>query len=422
MSSLLIQNARVIDPVQRLDEVLDVLAVDGKIAAIGKGPFEADEVIDAAGLCLAPGLVDMHVHLRDPGLTHKEDLRSGAKAAAAGGFTAIACMPNTKPVIDTPQAVSDILTRQAGLETRIYPMAAITKGLASEELCDIAALKKAGAVGVTDDGRPVTNNQLLLDALRIAGREGILLSYHAEDLEVTNGGIMHLGEVSKALGVAGVDRASEDVSTAGITALAAASDTKVHIMHISTKGSIDIVRDAKRRGVKITCETAPHYFTLTHEALRAKDANFRMAPPLREEADRLAVIEGIRDGTIDCIATDHAPHAPEEKKDFRKAPNGIIGLETSLALCLTGLVHPGHITLPRLIEMISALPARLLGIEAGTLKIGAPADMVLFDPDERWIFDKEQSFSKSRNTPFHGVELHGRVRKTILAGNVTFTL
>lgn len=422
MSRLLIQNARIIDPSDSTDGTGDLLIRDKQIEALGEHlPADGcDGVLDAKGMVLAPGFIDMHVHLRDPGYTHKEDIYTGCEAAAAGGFTAVACMPNTKPVCDCPEVVQQIIGRAKTAKARVYPVAAITQGLKSETPTSLRALKAAGAVAVSDDGRPVTNNRLLLEALYGAQREGLLLTYHAEDLAVTNGGIMHKGEISRRIQAGGVDRASEDVSTAGVIALAAASETPVHICHVSTKGAVALIRDAKRRGVRVTCETGPHYFTLTHEKLLARDANFRMAPPLREESDRQAILEGIKDGTIDCIATDHAPHTQEEKADFEKAPNGVIGLETSLALCMTHLVHTGIISLPRLMEMMSSQPAHLLGVQGGTLRPGAPADLVLFDPDEAWVIDKEHFRSKARNTCFDRAQVRGRVKYTVLDGAFTF--
>lgn len=420
MSSLLIKNARVIDPSQNLDKVCSVRIENGVIEAVGAPDATGAEVIDAAGLCLAPGLVDMHVHLRDPGYTHKEDILTGCNAAAAGGFTAIASMPNSNPVCDNADVVKYIIARARGARAKVYPVAAVTKELKSGELTDLHMLRQAGAVGISDDGRPVTNNRLMLQALSTAHNEGLRVICHAEDLDIVNHGIMHKGEISSRLKVPGIDRASEDCATAGVIALAAASNTHVHIAHVSTAGSVALIRDAKRRGVKVTCETGPHYFTLTHEMLLKLSANYRMNPPLREEFDKQAILEGIADGTIDCIATDHAPHTPYEKADFETAPNGVIGLETSLAVSLTQLVHTGLVTLPRLIELMSCAPAKILGINAGTLRKGAPADLVLFDPDEHWTVDKNKFYSKSRNTCFNQAKVTGRVRYTFLDGVMSY--
>lgn len=421
MNHLLIKGARVVDPSQNMDQVCNVLVRDGIIAAVGS--VDGDEsctVFDASGLVLAPGLVDMHVHLRDPGFTHKEDILSGCASAAAGGFTSIAAMPNTNPVCDNPDVIKYILGRAQDAKARVYPVAAITKGLKSQERTDLELLRQAGAIAISDDGLPVSDNKLMLEAMRAAQTLGMCVISHSEDLNITNKGIIHKGEVSEALGVAGVDRASEDCSTAGVIALAAASDTRIHIAHVSTEGAVALIRDAKRRGVKVTAESGPHYIALTHEKLRGRCADYRMAPPLREERDRRAVIEGIKDGTIDCIITDHAPHADYEKADFEKAPNGVIGLETSLAVCLTYLVHTGEITLNKLIEMMTVTPARILGIRAGTLQVGVPADIVLFDPNEQWVVDKHQMYSKSTNTCFDCEKVTGRVKYTMLNGKFTY--
>ncbi|MBE6907766.1 MAG: dihydroorotase [Ruminococcaceae bacterium] len=421
VNRLLIKNSHVIDPSQGIDRVCDVLIENGLIAAVGIVPADYDgPVMDAAGLCLAPGLVDMHVHLRDPGFTQKEDILTGCAAAAAGGFTSIASMPNSNPVCDKTDVVKYIIGRSEAAPAKVYPVAAITKGLKSGELTDFASLHEAGAVGVSDDGRPVTNNRLMLEALRTAGHEHLVVICHAEDLDIVNGGIMHKGEISGRLKVPGIDRASEDCATAATVALAAASNTHVHIAHVSTKGSVELIRDAKRRGVNVTCETAPHYFALNHEMLLKISANYRMNPPLREESDRKAILDAIADGTIDCIATDHAPHTPYEKAEFETAPNGVIGLETSLAVSLTHLVHTGIITLSRLMELMSWTPAQILGIRAGTLKKGVPADLVLFDPEEKWVVDKTKFRSKARNTCFDKAKVTGRVRYTMLNGVLSY--
>lgn len=417
MNELLIKHAHVVDPSQGIDRICDVWVKNGCICSVGEAPAEYHgSVLDASGLVLAPGLVDMHVHLRDPGFTQKEDILSGCSAAAAGGFTSIACMPNSNPVCDNPDVVNYIVGRSQLALAKVYPVAAITKDLKSEELTNLSALRAAGAVGISDDGRPVLNNRLMLEALQSAEQEHLMVICHAEDLDIVNHGIMHKGEISRKLNVNGIDRASEDCATAATVALAAASNTSVHIAHVSTKGSMEIIRDAKRRGVKVTCETAPHYFALTHERLLKMSANDRMNPPLREESDRLAILEGIADGTIDCIATDHAPHTPSEKAEFETAPNGVIGLETSLAVSLTHLVHTGRITLSRLIELMSCTPAEILGIPAGTLKKGAPADLVLFDPNENWVVDPTKFRSKSRNTCFDKASVTGRVHAAMLNG------
>lgn len=420
MEPLLIKNAHVIDPSQGIDRVCDMRIEGGVIAEVGSLGGDVRTAFDASGLYLAPGLVDMHVHLRDPGYTHKEDILTGCNAAAAGGFTAIASMPNSNPACDNADVVKYIIGRAKTARAKVYPVAGITKNLRSEELTDIHALHLAGAVGISDDGHPVTNHRLMLQALCHAHSEQMCVICHAENLDIVDHGIIHKGEVSARLKVAGIDRASEDSDTAAMVALAGASNTHIHIAHVSTKGSLAIIRDAKARGVAVTCETAPHYFTLTHEMLLKMSANYRMNPPLREESDRLAILEGIVDGTIDCIATDHAPHTTYEKADFETAPNGVVGLETSLALCLTHLVGAGLITMTRLIELMSTTPAKLLGIPGGTLKKGSPADLVLFDPTEKWVVDKHKFYSKSQNTCFDKAKVTGRVRYTFLDGVMSF--
>ena len=347
MEKLLITNARVIDPSCQpaMDFVGDILIEGERIAKVGAhlkdSPIaQGAKLLDAGGLCAAPGFLDIHVHLRDPGFTHKEDILTGCRAAAAGGVTGVCCMPNTKPVADCPEVLSYILERAKQADARVYPIASITTGMKGEQLNDIAALHATGAVAVSDDGRPVENGGMMLKALRRAYDAGVPVISHCEDLTIIDGGIINEGEVSRRLGVKGMDRASEDSITAREIVLAESSGTAIHIAHVSTKGSVQLIREAKARGVKVTCETAPHYMMMTDRLLESRDANFRMNPPLREEEDCQAVIEGIFDGTIDAIVTDHAPHAAEEKEDFLKAPNGIVGLETSFDAACTVLVHP----------------------------------------------------------------------------------
>jgi len=421
VETLLIQNARVMDPSQDLDVVCDILVQDGIIAKVGVN-LSADDakVIDAKGLVAAPGLIDMHVHLRDPGFTHKEDILTGCMAAAAGGFTAVASMPNTKPVTDSPEVIQYILDKAKDAACRVHPVAAITKDLSGSALNDFAALKAAGAVGVSDDGRPVEKGGQMLEALKLAQKEGLLALSHCEDLTIIDGGIINKGKVSEELGVKGMDRASEDSITAREIVLAECSDTRIHICHVSTKGSVQLIREAKARGVKVTAETAPHYMMMTDELLRAKDANWRMNPPLREQEDVEAVIAGVLDGTLDCIITDHAPHAAEEKADFYKAPNGIVGLETSFAAANTVLCKERGLSLMKLLHMMSTRPAEILGVAGGTLKEGAAADIVLLDPDMVWTVDKNNFHSKSKNTPFHGLELTGKAVCTICGGRITY--
>lgn len=416
---MLIQNARVIDPSQGLDKVMDLLLEDGKIAQLGSNlSAQNAQVVDGTGLVAAPGLVDMHVHLRDPGLTHKEDVYSGCRAAAAGGVTSLLAMPNTKPAMDSPETVRALLERAQTADAAVYTAACVTKDLQGGELADLAALKEAGAIALSDDGRPVVNTRRLLEALEQAPSLGLTVTAHCEDLYLASGGLMHEGEVSRKLGVPGIPAAAEDCGTAREIAAAASIGVPIHICHVSTKGSVALIRDAKARGVQVTAETCPHYLLLTDKALESQDADYRMNPPLREEEDRLALIEGLKDGTLDAIATDHAPHTPQEKADFRKAPNGSIGMETSLAATLTAL--EGVLTLPQILEKMSTAPARILGIPAGTLQVGANADVVLFDPQREWVVDPEKLHGKSKNTPFKGMKLKGKVALTIFRGRIVY--
>ena len=416
---LLIQNARIIDPSQNLDQGGDLLLEEGRIAQIGRElSQEGAQVIDARGLVAAPGLVDMHVHLRDPGLTYKEDLYSGCHAAAAGGVTSLLAMPNTKPAMDSPETVRELLKRAQTAGAAVYTAACVTKDLGGEELTDLKALKEAGAIALSDDGRPVVNTRRLLEALEQAPALGLVVTAHCEDLYLAAGGLMNEGEVSRQLGVPGIPAAAEDCGTAREIAAAASIGAPIHICHVSTKGSVELIRDAKARGVRVTAETCPHYLLLTDKALESKDADYRMNPPLRGEEDRLALIQALKDGTIDAISTDHAPHSPEEKGDFLKAPNGSIGMETSLAATLTAL--KGVLTLPEILAKMSWNPARILNIPAGTLRTGANADGVLFDPEKKWVVDPERLHGKSKNTPFKGMTLQGKVAMTIFRGRVVY--
>ena len=416
---LLLRNVRLIDPSQEVEETCDLLLEDGKVARRGLHlSAEGAEVIDGTGLVAAPGLVDMHVHLRDPGLTYKEDLYSGCRAAAAGGVTSLLAMPNTKPAMDSPETVRDLLERAQTADAAVYTAACVTKDLQGEERTDWKALKEAGAIALSDDGRPVVNTRRLLEALEQAPGLGLVVTAHCEDLYLAAGGLMHEGEVSRKLGVPGIPAAAEDCGTAREIAAAASLGAPIHICHVSTKGSVELIRDAKARGVRVTAETCPHYLLLTDQALESQDADYRMNPPLRTEEDRLALIEGLQDGTLDAIATDHAPHSPEEKADFFKAPNGSIGMETSLAATLTAL--QGKLSMSEILEKMSVNPARILGIPGGTLRKGANADVVLFDPEKEWVVDPEKLHGKSKNTPFKGRKLKGKVVLTIFRGRVVY--
>ncbi|MDF2567585.1 MAG: dihydroorotase, multifunctional complex type [Oscillospiraceae bacterium] len=421
MASTLIKNGLVIDPSQNINQTADILIVDGLISAIGSlSDSVADHTIDASGLVVSPGLVDMHVHLRDPGFTYKEDILSGCEAAAAGGVTSVAAMPNTHPTTDSPEVIKYILDKAESAKARVYPVASISHDLSGENLTDFEALKNCGAIAVSDDGKPVKNAYMMQQALEKAFKANIPVISHCEDMDIIQNGIMHEGEISKKLGVSGMHRSSEDSITAREIALAQATNTAIHIAHVSTKGSTEMIHDAKLRGIKVTAETCPHYFCLTHNELLKKDADYRMNPPLREYLDTKAVLKGIADGTFDCIVTDHAPHSPEEKSDFSKAPNGIVGLETSLAVCLTELVDKNIISLEKLIELMSVNPARILGIEGGTLKIGSKADIAIIDCNKFWTVDPKRFHSKSRNSAFKGKTLKGKVIYTLLGGEIVF--
>ncbi|MCR5653386.1 MAG: dihydroorotase [Ruminococcus sp.] len=419
--TLLIKNARVIDPSRNHDKTTDILIENGKLASFGEFDV-ADTVIDAEGLIAAPGLVDMHVHLRDPGQTYKEDILTGCNAAAAGGVTSLLCMPNTNPTIDNADTVKYILDKAENASAKVYVAASITKGLKSEEATDLEELKSAGAVALSDDGRPVENTAMLINAMKKAPELGLTITAHCESLPIANGGIINEGEVSRKLGAKGIPDSAEDCGTMREVSFADALNVPIHICHVSTKNSVNLIRDAKKRGVKVTAETAPHYFSLTEKELLKRDADYRMNPPLRREEDRLAVIEGLKDGTLDAIATDHAPHAVEEKLDFEKAPNGSIGMETSLSAGITNLVKTGKLTISELINKMSTAPAKILGINAGTLKKGAPADIVLFDMNESYTVDVNKLHGKSKNSPFKGLELCGRVKYTILDGKVVYEM
>lgn len=380
--------------------------------------LEADGTpeLDCQGLTALPALFDMHVHFRDPGLTYKEDIHTGAAAALAGGFSGVACMPNTKPPIDSPETVRYILEKAAATGVAVHPVGCITKGMQGEALCEYEALQRAGICAISDDGRPVESAALLGDAMERSKQTGLLIISHCEDLKIINGGIMHKGRVSEALGVKGMDRASEDSITEREILLAKAHGARIHIAHVSTAGSVALIRRAKAEGVAVSCETCPHYFMLTEDKLLARDADYRMNPPLREESDRQAVLEGVLDGTIDCIVTDHAPHAAEEKADFLTAPNGVVGLETSLAASLTALYHTGRMPLSRLVDLMARNPRRLLGLPQTQICVGKSADLTLVDLDREWVVEPERLHSKSHNTVFKGMTLRGRVMKTITGG------
>lgn len=420
---LLIKNIRACDPQTGFDGITDIGIDGGKIVSLGKTDEHAQRVIDAKGkLCALPGLFDMHVHFRDPGLTYKEDIITGANAAKAGGFTGVACMPNTKPPIDSPEGVKYVFEKAKKTGIDVFPIACVTKGMKGQELCDYDALKAAGVTAISDDGRPVENAELMRQAIEKTNENGLIVTSHCEDLKIINGGIINKGDISEKLGVKGMDRASEDYITAREICLAMSCNARVHICHVSTKGSVNIIRAAKKDGVKVTCETAPHYFTFTDEKLLARDADFRMSPPLRTEEDRAAVEEAVLDGTIDCIITDHAPHSAEEKADFEKAPNGVVGLETSLAATLTKLYHSGKCGLDKIAEVMSVNPRKIMGLEPIKIAVGERCDLCIFDPDYEWEVIPAELNSKSKNSVFKGTRLKGKVMYTICRGKLVFEL
>ncbi len=420
MDKFIIKNAHIIDPSQSLNEVCDILVENGIVAEIGRDISCECDILDGTGLYAAPGFVDMHVHLRDPGFTDKEDIITGCKSAAAGGVTSLLAMPNTNPAVDSPETVRYILNKAKNADARVYVVGAITKGLKSEEITDIAALKEAGVIALSDDGRPVVNTRIMAEAMRRADEFGLTVTAHCEDLFLADGGKINEGKVSKLLGVKGIPSAAEDIGTAREIALSEVYNVPVHICHVSTAASVAMIRNAKARGVHVTAETCPHYFTFTENELLKRDADFRMNPPLRTENDRQAIISGLLDGSIDAIATDHAPHTPQEKSDFVKAPNGSIGMETSFSASYTALVKTGIMTLDRLIRLMSTAPAEILGIKGGTLSTGSPADIVLFDITEEWTVDENKLHGKSRNTPFKGKTLKSRVKYTICNGKTVY--
>lgn len=417
--SILIKNIRAIDT--KIDMITDVFIDNGKISVVGENlNVRADRIIDGTDLVLMPSLFDMHVHLRDPGFTHKEDILTGCNAALAGGVTGVLAMPNTKPPCDNPETVRYIIDKAKDTGVEVYPVGCITNGMNGGGLCDYEALKNAGCICISDDGRPVENAEYMRQALEKSNENGLLVASHCEDLSIINGGIMNKGKTSEKLGVKGMDRASEDYITAREIILASSVNARIHICHVSTEGSTAIIRFAKSRGIKVTCETAPHYFLLTDELLEKRDADYRMNPPLRTPEDVKAIIEGIKDGTIDCIITDHAPHAPEEKADFEKAPNGVVGLETSLGATLTALYHTGEITLQKVIELMCVNPRKILGLEVSEISEGKTADLVIADISRKWTVEPEKLHSKSHNTVFKGMTLMGKPLMTISKGVIRY--
>lgn len=420
--NLLIKNGRVIDPVNGVDGVLDILISEGTIAQLGKGlDAGVDQVVNAAGLTVAPGLVDMHVHLREPGFEAKETVATGCAAAARGGVTTLVAMPNTRPATDCPEIVALVRKKAEPTGVNVLPAGAVTVGQKGEQLTDFAALRRAGVSALTDDGVPIQNLALLRQAMQTAKELDLPLLDHCEDRDMVRNYAVNEGAVSAKLGLPGRPAIAEELQIMRDVMLAEETGAHIHICHISTGKGVDIVRQAKARGIRVTCETCPQYFTLTENEVLRQGTMARVNPPLRTQADVDAILAGLQDGTIDAIVTDHAPHTAGEKaQSLPDAPSGMVGLETSLALALTGLYHTGRLSLSRVLALMSASPAALLGLDKGALDAGRDADLVIFDPDEEWTIDREQFVSKGRNTPFHGQTVKGKVKYTISRGKIIY--
>lgn len=420
---IFIKGGHVIDPKNNIDEVCDVFIDDGVITDVGANieleDVDGVEVIDAKGKYVTPGLVDMHVHLRDPGFTYKEDIETGTKAAALGGVTSVACMPNTNPVCDNVTVIEYIKSKaETVAAVNVYPIGAITKGLQGEELAPIGSFKFAGVVAISDDGKPVKSAGLMRNALEYADMFDITVISHCEEMSIAEGA-MNEGAVATELGLKGISNAAEEIMVNREIILAENTGTAVHIAHISTKGSVEAIRQAKKRGVRVTCETCPHYFTLTEDAVIGYNTNAKMNPPLRTKEDVDAIIEGLKDGTIDAIATDHAPHHADEKNiEFADAMNGIIGLETSLGLSVKYLVNSGIISMSELIRKMSLNPSHILGLAKGSLSVGSSADVIIFDAEKEYTVDVSKFVSKSKNTPYDGFVLCAKPEYTIVGGKI----
>ncbi len=421
--ALLIKNGRVIDPSSGHDAIADVWIDEGVIRGVGTGLASADaEIFDATGLIVAPGFIDMHVHLREPGFEHAETIETGSRAAAAGGFTSICPMPNTSPVNDSATVTSYIVEKaRKHAVVNVWPIGAITKGSAGEELAAIGSMKNAGAVAISDDGRPVMNARVMRRAMEFARSFGIPVIDHCEDLDLSAGGDMHEGLESVRLGLRGIPACSEDVMVARDILLAEVTGARYHVAHISSRHAVEMVAFAKARGIAVTAEATPHHLALADADIQPYDSNFKMKPPLRSRCDVGAVAEGVISGAVDAIATDHAPHAGSEKmQEFEKCPFGIIGLETALGVVFETMVHPGKIGLMRMVELFTTGPAKILGLKRGTLASGAVADVTVFSTDRDWTYDVNKSASKSRNSPFDGRRFKGGPVATVVSGRVVW--
>jgi dihydroorotase len=420
---LRIAGGRVIDPSQGLDQVTDLWLRGDRVVGVGPQPdLRADRTLDATGKIVCPGLIDMHVHLREPGREEDETIATGTAAALAGGVTSVACMPNTEPALDRKEAAEFVyLQAQRAGHANVFPVGAITKGREGKELAEIGGLVEGGAVAFTDDGSPVVSAEVMRRAMEYCRMFDRAVLSHSEDLDLSKGGVMNEGYESMRLGLRGIPAAAEEVMVYREIALAELTGARVHILHVSTAGSVELIRRGKKRGVRVTGEACPHHFTLTDESLRSFDSNYKMAPPLRTKADVEAILGGLRDGTLEVIATDHAPHAPEKKaRELDQAPNGIIGLETLLPVCVKALIEPGHLGWPQLVEKLTVNPARVLSIDRGTLRPGAAADVTVIDPNAEWTVDPNEFRSKSRNCPFAGWKVRGWAEAVLVGGAVKF--
>lgn len=422
--SILIKNGRVLNPVENIDEVMDIYIEDGIITEKAKAiTKEADQVIEATGCMVMPGLIDLHVHFRDPGLTYKEDIESGSKAAVRGGFTTVCCMPNTKPVTDNEETVKYIINKssQVGL-LNVLPVGSVTKNMEGKEITDVFALKDAGICAISEDGKSVMNSGVYRKAMKNAVKAGLPVLAHCEDINLVEGGVINLGDKSEELGVKGISNAVEDVIAMRDIMLAKETGATLHLCHCSTRDSVEMVRRAKEEGIKVTAEVCPHHFSMCSDDITGNDSNFKMNPPLRAREDMEALIKGLSEDIMDVISTDHAPHSAEEKaKDMEHSPFGIVGLETSVALTMTNLVKKGYITPMQMAEKMSYNPAKVLGIEKGTLNVGKDADIVIINPDKEYAIDVEKFASKGKNTPFDGYKVFGEVTHTIYGGKVVYT-